>query len=131
MAIFAHVARVVADAAGEPLVQFGLGLESVAGPEAADLKICCLVGQLGLVFVDVIDLLLLVEVRFVSYYYFGLSSCAVEQLFVALLPEEEAVAEAGLEQQGVLDGSLVDFDLDALDTMVEWVWVVENSQVLG
>ena len=112
MAIFAHVARVVADAAGEPLVQFGLGLESVAGPEAADLKICCLVGQLGLVFVDVIDLL------FVSYYYFGLSSCAVEQLFVALLPEEEAVAEAGLEQQGVLDGSLVDFDLDALDTLV-------------
>ena len=53
-----------------------------------------------------------------SYYYFGLSSCAVEQLFVALLPEEEAVAEAGLEQQGVLDGSLVDFDLDALDTLV-------------
>ena len=73
---------------------------------------------MGLVFVDVIDLLLLVDVPFVSYYYFGLSSCAVEQLFVALLPEEEAVAEAGLEQQGVLDGSLVDFDLDALDTLV-------------
>ena len=44
VAVFAHVARVVADAAGEPLVQFGLGLESVAGPEASDLKICCLVG---------------------------------------------------------------------------------------
>jgi len=65
-------------------------------------------------------------------------TCAAEQLFVELLQEDEVVAEArqpgqqdfGLVQRGLLDDSLVEFDLLAcVDVlMAEEVWAVGNFQ---
>jgi len=88
---------------------------------------------------DLADLLLAQEALFEGYYWVGLMTCTVEQLPVTLLSEEEAGAAArqaghvlvslgqqvsGLEQQDLLDDSLVGFDLAGVDASTEKVWAV-------
>jgi len=60
---------------------------------------------------------------FEGCYCFGLMKCSVEHLSAKLLQAEQFVAEPrqpghqnfGPAQQGLLDDSLIDFDLDGVD----------------
>lgn len=91
---------------------------------AFDLKILSLL-ECG----DSADLLLAHCVPALSegYYCFGLVTCTVAHLSVELLREDESVAEArqpgqqdsGLVQRGLLDDSLVEFDLADVDVSAE------------